>query len=522
MPAKSKLMSQVKQILRLHIQGQKFKAIARICGVSKNTVKKYILLSELNQISFDELLKMDDPVLEQFLTTGGKTQKDERYEHLLAQMDYFIKELKRPGVTRDLLWQEYLGQNHNGYAYSQFCYHLQQYEHFKELSMVQDHDPGDLLYVDFTGKKMSYVDKYTGDIIEVQVFASILGFSQYSFVKAVRSQKAEDFLRVLSDSLVFYQGVPKGIVPDNLKSAVIKTDRFEPELNRLLEDFANHYGTAIIPARSKKPKDKALVENWVKQIYTNIFAPLRNRTFFSLEEINQAISEQLAIFNHKQFQRKDISRLELFVTQEKLLLKPLPDKLFEIKKYREVTVQKNCYVELRENNNYYSAPFIFKGKKVKLIYTSTLVAIYFKGDQIACHPRSYIEHKYVTIKEHLPSHHRIWLDRCPDYYLDWAKKISPEVEKVVDGIIKSKPHPEQAYKSIEGLKSIMRITSEETLIKACHKAIELEQYNYSFIKRLTNSKLIELPGDEPLLDNKTLPVHKNIRGKDYYQLKINL
>ncbi len=270
MAGKPKRMSQIKQLIRLHQQGVGKKAIARQLGISKNTVKAYLQKIEEGKLDPSTLLIMEEPVLESRLFAGNPSYKEDRYDRFKDSLDYFTKELKKAGVTRRVLWEEYRQTCPEGYGYTQFCYHLNQHILAKTPSMVLDHKAGDKLFVDFAGKKLSYVDAETGELIECQVFVACLPYSDYSFAMAVRSQNIHDFLYALSCCLNELGGVPQTLVPDNLKSAVTKAGRYEPDINTMLEDFANHYGTTVTPARARKPRDKALVENQVKLIYSRV------------------------------------------------------------------------------------------------------------------------------------------------------------------------------------------------------------------------------------------------------------
>ena len=515
MAGKPKPMSQIKQIYRLHEQGQGKKAIARICGVSRTTVKKYLSSLKNSGMSVAEALQTEDPVLEQTLHQHECLEKgrDTRYAHLVSQADYYREELKRTGVNRWVLWNEYRQEHSGGYSYSQFCWHLQQFEKMREVSMRQQYEPGEKVFIDFTGKPLEWIDRETGEVHKAQVFVATLGYSKYSYVEAVRSQKAEDFLMALVRCFIFFGGVPAVVVPDNLKSAVTRSDPYEPDINRLLEDLANHFGIAVIPARNAKPKDKALVENMVKNAYSHIYAPLRNRQFYSPDELNQAVKEKLWQFNEKAFQGRDDSRKDLFEQHEKPALKSLPAQPFEIKKYRELTVQKNSHIHLAEDKHYYSVPYAYTGQKVKIIYTQSLVSIYCKGNRIAAHQRNLRKHGYTTVRQHLPSHHQRWLDRSPKYYLEWARKISPEAMEVTQKILSSKPHVEQAYKSCEGILGLARRHGKEMLTKACQRALELDCCNYGFINRSIQSGML----DQPQETLTSLPRHENVRGAAYYQ-----
>ncbi len=296
MAGKPKSMSQIKQLILLHAQGKGKKTIARTLSMSRNTVKIYLqklesLLSDsTTPASIETLVKLDDPVLEAKFHAGNPAYKKEtgRYDRFKEQLPYFLKELQRKGVTRHLLWQEYKEQYPDGYSYGQFCFHLQQQRIASKPSMVLFHKPADKLFIDFAGKKIYYTDRQTGEGVPCYMFVACLAYSDYGFAMAVPTQTIADFLYALSCCLIFLGGVPASLVPDNFKAAVIRTNRFEPTINRALDDFANYYGTTVIPTRAKKPKDKALVENQVNIFYTRVFARLRNQTFFDLDSLNKA------------------------------------------------------------------------------------------------------------------------------------------------------------------------------------------------------------------------------------------
>ena len=335
MAGKPKRMSQVKQILQLHSQGYGNKTIARNLGISKNTVKSYLGKYRSSKLSLGTLLKMEDHALEKVFYPGNPAYKDQRFEALKSKLDYFENELQKPGVTKQLLWEEYRIANPTGYSLSQFSFHLAQHLLTKNPSMVLRHEPGEKLFVDYAGKKLSYVDASTGEIIECQVFVACLPYSDYSFCMAVPSQRIDDFIYALTCCLKSLGGAPKVLVPDNLKSAVIRANRYEPTINQALEDFANHYNMAVVPARARKPKDKALVENQVKLIYNRVYARIRHQQFFSLIQLNKAIKEHTLKHNQTRMQKRDYCREEHFLSNEKALLQELPKDSFEIKYYKE-------------------------------------------------------------------------------------------------------------------------------------------------------------------------------------------
>ena len=513
MAGKPKPMSQIKQLLQLHQQGKAKKYIARSLGISKNTVKAYLEKVSMSKMDIPTLLELEDPVLEGRFHPGNPSYKDDRYEHFKDHIDYFIKELDRTGVTKQLLWEEYRRDYIQGYSHSQFCYHLKQQQIASNPSMVVPHKAGEKLYMDFAGKKLSYVDPATGEIIYCQVFVACLPYSDYSFVMAVKSQRIEDFLYVLSCCLNKLGGVPQVLVPDNLKSAIIKASPYEPNVNRALEDFANHYGTTVVPARSRRPKDKALVENQVKLTYNRVYAKLRNLQFFDLPSLNTAITEKVLDHNQTRMQQKDYCREERFLADEKHLLQPLPEQLFELKYYRELKVAKNNHIYLTQDKHYYSVPYAHIGSRVKVIYTRSIVSVFSKGKRIAVHVRNYKRGSYSTQKDHLCSSHQHYLDRSPEYYMQKAKVKSEELHCLFNLLFSQDRHPEQLYRSCDGFLSLSRKTNPVVFKKACLMAIEHQNYSYGFVLNIIKNKMTD---QEEIIQEQTLPSHKNIRGKDYY------
>ncbi|MBT7089682.1 MAG: IS21 family transposase [Candidatus Marinimicrobia bacterium] len=514
MAGKPKRMGQIKQLIRLHQQGLGKKTIARQLGMSKNTVKAYLQKIETGELAAESLLSLDEPVLEGKLFAGSPSYKQERYDSFKDELDYFSKELQRVGVTRRVLWDEYRQSHPGGYRYTQFCHHLSQYLINKNPSMVLQHKAGEKLFIDFAGKKLSYVNKETGEVIGCQVFVACLPHSDYSFVMAVHSQGIDDFIYALSCCLKEIGGVPQALVPDNLKAAIIKTNRYEPNVNRVLEDFANHYRTTVAPARVRKPKDKALVENQVKLIYSRVYAKLRNQQFFDIQSLNKAIVQKVKEHNQTRMQEKGYCRQEKFLSDEKHVLKPLPATNFEIKYYKELKVAQNNHIRLAGDKHYYSVPYAHIGSRAKVIYTRSMVRIYVKGEQVAVHRRSYAMGKYSTEKEHLCSQHQHYLNRSPGYYMNKAKAKSDALYHVVRQLFAQDKYPEQLYRTCDGLLSLQRKTDKAQFDKACSIAIEYNNYSYWFIQNILKNKMT---GDMGTVNEKPLPAHKNVRGAGCYK-----
>jgi transposase len=520
MAGEIKPMSQIKQLLQLHKKGESKKQIARCLGISKNTVKIYLLKLYHLKTDVDDLLVLDDPELEKKFHAGNPAYKDPRFEYIKDHLDNYRDELRQKGVTKRLLWEEYRQKCYGGYGYTQFCHHLNQQLLARKPSMVLTHQPGEKLFVDFAGKKLSYVNPQTGELIECPVFVACLPYSDYCFTIAVPSQSVEDFMFALVCCLSFLGGSPQILVPDNLKSAIIKANRYEPDINRALEDCCNHYGITILPARVASPKDKALVENQVKMIYTRVFARLRKRTFFSLHDLNQAVFELTRCHNQTRMQKKPFCREENFLANEKPLLKTLPVEPFELKFYAQYKVAKNNHIQLTRDLHYYSVPYQYIGEDAKVIYTQTLVRIYVRNTLVAVHKRDKTPGKYSTIKEHLCSHHQHYLDRSPFYYMDKAKKISDTLYELIKLLFEGGRPPEQNYRTCDGLFSLYRKTDPEIFNKACQEALLCQCYSYSFLRKVIDNLKHSSLTEEVL---PPLPDHPNIRGKEYYrQLNINL
>lgn len=516
MAAQKISMSRLKQILRLYHQGSSKKDIARSLRISKNTVKKYLLWSDERKESIEELLKIEDESLEHLIVKDRTPIVDPLYTALQSELPFIVKELRRKHVTRKLLWIEYRKRHALGYGYAQFCVYITRHLKSFKTTMVMNHDIGDKLYVDFAGSTWEVYEELLAAPNNKQIFVATLGYSQYAYVEAIDSQCTEDFVGAMGRCLEYLGGAPKAIVPDNLKAAVIKTDRYEPELNKVLEDFANHYGTTILPARSRKPQDKALVENMVKHVYNQIKGPLRDQKFYNIHDLNEAIITQLDKYNSQDFQRRPGSRASAF-EQEKEVLIELPDQKFEIKKYKRLKAQKNSHILLGEDNHFYSIPYAYIGKRVRVIYTNSIVSVYFNYIRIACHVRNRKDYFYSTKQEHLPSHYNDYKDRSPDYYRKWAASRSIPAQQVIDKILSARQHPEQAYRSCEGIKHLWRKAPKETFEQACIIACEYKCYQYTFIKALIENGMTTQELEEHTITKEVKQNHKNIRGKNYYQ-----
>jgi len=425
------------------------------------------------------------------------------------------KELKKTGVTKLLMWKEYNAQHPDGLKSSQFLEHFQRWNKRVSPVMHMTHKAGDKMFIDYAGKTLQYIDAHSGEVIDVQFFVAVLGASQYTYAQACMSQQKVDFITSVENALHFFGGVPQAIVPDNLKSAVTKSNRYEPTLNETFKDFAEHYQTTILPARSYKPKDKALVEGAVKILYRRIYSVLRNQTFYSLKEINQAVWKELENHNNTKLTGRNISRLQLFTEIEKSELSPLALNRYELKDVSMATVMQNGHVLLSHDKHYYSVPYQNIGKKVKIVYTENNVEIFHNYNRIASHPRNQRPYTYSTIKEHLASTHQFLTDWTPQRFIDWAYNIDNAVGEYIANILAVKQHPEQAYKSCSGILSLVKKIGKERLVNACKRAAEHKIYNYKIVTTIIEKGLDKIPLEEESTETQ-MPKHQNIRGDKYY------
>ncbi|UCH00052.1 MAG: IS21 family transposase [Deltaproteobacteria bacterium] len=508
-------MKKIRDIIRLkETSDLSERKIAKALNISRPVVSQYISDFRSCGLTYEQAKTISDSQLLD-LIQKRKVKRSIKYETLIGEFPRYIQELKKTGVTLMTLWNEYQQENPGGYSYSQFCYHFQVWRNASKLTMHIDHKVGDKMFVDYAGNKLSIVDRKTGEILPVEVFVAILGASQLTYVEASSSQRSEDWIKSNENAFLYFGGVTQAIVPDNLKSGVAHSDKYEPTINFMFEDFADHYQTAVLPARVGRPQDKALVENAVRVVYQRIYAPLRDRTFFSIEELNEAIWDLLEQHNNIPLQRLKISRRGLFEKIEKGALRALPKQRYAIKHCRELTVQFNYHIELREDRHYYSVPWQLRGKRVRVIYDERNVAIYYDNTRIVQHRRDYTPNGYTTLHTHMPPNHRSYAQWSPERFIRWARSIGDNVEKVIKIALKSRKHPEQAFKTCMGILNLVKEYEPDRLDKACEKALDFGFYSYKRIKNILDRGLEKDIFTEP--KDHHISSHENLRGSEYYK-----
>lgn len=508
----------IKQILKLKQSGNSNRKTAELLGINRNTINHYADLFKGSGLSYTELLELDEGSLYEFFPDKSTVDK-QRHKELSQYFESMDKSRLHPGFTLLYHWYEYQSRHDHPYQYTQFTEHYKrQHAHLKG-SMKLDHKAGEKLYIDFAGKPLQVVDKQTGEQIKVEVFVAILPSSQYTYVVACESQKREDLIHCMNKALGFYGGVPAAIVSDNLKSAVKRTCKYEPVINKTFKDFALHYGSIIYPTRTYSPQDKALVESAVNLVYQRIYYPLRNMIFFSLSDLNKEIARLLVQYNDYLFQQEKCSRRELFESIERQYLKPLPASTYEIRQYKRAKVQKLGYIFLSEDRHYYSVPYRFIGKQVEVQYTGSFVEILYNSKRIAAHSRDKTPRAYSTVKDHLASTHRAYTDWSLEYFQKLAKEHGEYVFSYVTGLIHQGDFMEANYKRAMGVIQLSRQYSSQRLNKACERASYGNHFSYNLVKNILSKGLDREQMQPGELDQETshIPEHDNIRGSSEFQ-----
>ena len=464
-------MTNYREILRLHSRGISQRSIAASCQCSRNTVAK--VLERARQLDLvwppssdtteDELGKRLFPV-----TLEQSTSRR------MPDLEVLHKEMARASVTLRLLWIEYCTQcrmaNEQPLMYSQFCLHYQKFAETKRATMHIPRKPGEQIEVDWAGQTAEIIDDETGEIIPAYVFVSVLPYSMYAYSEAFLSQNQECWIAAHVDMYRFFGGATRILIPDNLKTGVEKADRYYPTINRTYHEMAEHYDTAVVPARVRRPKDKPSVEGTVGNISTWILAAIRNHKFFSLEALNQAIQDKLYEFNHKPFQKKEGSRHSIFIEQEKPYLLPLPKAPYELATWKIATVQLNYHVAVEKMN--YSAPHEYIKRKVDVRVTRQVIEVFYNQHRLCSHPRLYGHPgQYSTTESHMPPDHQAFVQWNAERFIVWARKIGPCTEITVKAILSSHRIEQQGYKSCLALIKLADTHSITRLEAACRKAL---------------------------------------------------
>lgn len=512
MPAERLPMRKVREVLRQRYAcGASERVIAQSIGIGRTAVGEYIRRAAVIGITWPIPDELDDAALERklFAPAGYNPPRSKP----LPDFGAIHSELRRRGVTLALLWEEYRGHHPDGYGYSRFCDLYGEWRRGVTATMRQTHAAGEKLFVDFAGDTVPVFDGLTGEARDAKIFVAVLGASNYTYAEARSSEALPDWIGVHVNALTFLGGVPKVIVCDNLKAGVTTASRYEPGVNRTYLDLAAHYGTTIMPTRPKKPRDKAKVEAAVLIVERWILARLRDRRFFSLVELNAAIRTLVDELNGRLMRKLGASRREFFESIDRPVLMALPAEPYQYAEWRRARVAPDYHVEVQ--GHFYSVPSRLIRQVVEVRITQRTVEVFHRGVRVASHVRSPVKHRHTTIAEHMPSAHRRYAAWTPARLLAAAEKIGPSTIALCEAIMRTKPHPEQGFRSCLGILSLERSYGPIRVEAACRRGIGIGATSYRSIASILKTGLDKafLPEAEPAAD----PIrHGNIRGRGYF------
>ena len=512
-------MLQLRRILQLKLHGKSNREISFELGKSRDTVNGYVKQLSLIGKSFEDLLKLTDEELSSLAFNEPSCVKtDWRFADLQQRIPSLCDELKKPHATRMILWEEYRQSVAKGYGYTQFCEHLSRFLETRKAVMIFDHEPAASMMFDFAGDKIALTDYQTGEIIWCPVLVCVLPFSGFTYIEAMLSANQQRLLKALNNALCFIGGVPQSAKTDNMKQVVKKANRYEPAFEELAQQWSLFYETTMMAARVRKPRDKASVESHVNAVYNRIYAPLRNKVFHSLDQMNEALWEELDKFNNRNLQRCDYSRRDRFMLHEKVLLLPLPAGTFVPKNKVEAKVQRNYHITLGEDWHHYSVPYQYIGKTVQIIYDTDHVEIYLDTVRVACYRRNYTRNDHTTLPEHMPpsqNHYARVKGYNRDYFIEKATQVGESTANAIGKILEQKIFIEQTYNSCLGVLRLGEKYGSDRLEAACLRALTGYKVTYMGIKNILERNLDKVPTQTGLFI--TIPDHENIRGPESYQ-----
>lgn len=506
-------MRKIREVLRLKFElGMTERQIAKSIQVSRSTIADYMRRFAQSRIAWPLPGDLADTLLEARLFPPKPALPDA----LRPVPDWALihQELRKKGVTLFLLWQEHMAHQPDGFRYSWFCHHYRAWAGRLDAVMRQEHLAGEKCFVDYAGQTMPVTDRHTGEIKPAQIFVGVMGASNYTYCEATWSQSLPDWIGSHIRMLEHFGAAPFVLVPDNLKSGVARACRYEPDLNPGYLELAKHYGIAVVPARARKPRDKAKVEGGVLIVERWILACLRNRTFFSLAELNIAISELLTRLNQRPFKKLPGCRKELFRTLDVPAMRPLPDKPYTFAEWKKVRVNLDYHVEVAQR--LYSVPYALIGKQLDVRYTQQVIEIMHRGERIASHARLHGGgSRYATQSGHMPEKHRAMASFTPERIERWAASIGPHTAQLIAALMAQRRHPQQAFRAALGILRMGKLYGNARLEAACHRAFALNAISYQSIESILKKRLDEAP--LPADVQPALPlVHANLRGADYY------
>ena len=511
MPRPRLTMRKIHELLRLRFaHNLTHREIAESLKVAPSTVGEHLDRFRASGLPWPLPDDLSDEELENRLFPPSPSPDAARP---LPDWPWVHRELRRKRVTLNLLWQEYKSVHPDGFQYSWFCESYRKWAQLLDLPMRQDHKAGEKTFVDYAGQTVPIRDPQTGQTREAELFIAVLGASSYTFAEATWTQSLPDWIDSHVRAFEFFGGVTEIVVPDNLKSGVKCPHLYEPDINPTYQEWARHYGVAVIPARSRHPKDKAKAEAGVLLVERWILARLRNRTFFSLAELNRAIAELLVELNDKPFQKLPGSRRSQYEEVDRPVLSPLPSERYEYAEWKKARVHIDYHVEA--GGHYYSVPHTLVKQEVEVRMTLRIVEIFHRRRRVASHTRSLRRGRHTTIREHMPKAHREYAEWTPERLIRWAAQSGPATATLVKTILESRPHPQQGFRSCLGIMRLGKSYGPQRLEAACQRALTLGSCSYKSVESILRTKLDSRPLPEPVPKPPSIR-HGNVRGPDYY------
>lgn len=506
-------MRRIREILRQKwALGRSHREVAQSLGVSTGVVSAALARARAAGLAWVDVEGLTELELEQRLY--GSVQGGPKARPLPDWAEIHAERAKK-GVTLQLLHIEYLERHPDGYAYTQFCDYYRRWRGQQKRSMRQVHRAGEKLFIDYSGKKPEIVDPETGEVREVELFVAALGASNYTYAEATESQRSADFIASHVRAFAYFGGVAELLVPDQLKSGVTKACRYEPGLQRTYQEMAEHYGTAVMPARPRKPRDKAKVEVAVQVVQRWILAALRHETFFSLAELNARIRTLLDRLNDRPMRTYRASRRDLFERLDRPALRPLPQEPFVFAEWKLAKVNIDYHVEL--DGHYYSVPHALVGAQVELRFTAGTLEVYTRGQRVAAHLRSRHRGRHTTDPAHMPKLHQKHMAWTPSRLIHWGESVGEATGALVAAILADRPHPEQGYRSCLGILRLGKRYGDDRLEAACARAHGVRARSYRHVESILKNGLDRVrPGDTRRSPQPSLPLHENVRGSGYY------
>lgn len=524
MPSQPITMRKIREVLRLRFECKlSLDAIARALSLSKGVVAKYVKAVEQQDASWEALAGLDDRALSLALLSRTAPAATRASQFTPADYAWVHQELKRKGVTLQLLWEEYQAQcTGRAWGYTSFCVHYRAWLASLKRSMRQIHRAGEKLFVDYAGHTLPITDAQTGEIRQAQLFVAVLGASNYTFALATAGQTSTDWINAHVQALTYLGGVPAMIVPDNARALIADPDRYEPRTGRAYAEFAAHYGCAVLPARPAHPRDKAKVEVGVQIVERWILARLRNQRFFNLQEANRAIAALLVELNARPFKKLPGSRITAFEALDRPALKALPAQPFELAHWKKARVSIDYHIEVERH--YYSVPHQLVGRDVDVRITASTIECLYEGKRVASHINARREHamrthasRHTTLTEHMPKSHQAHREWTPGRLLAWGQSVGVSTHEVVRHLLESKPHPEMGYRACLGLMRLGRTFGRERLEAACARAVVVRAKTYKSVRNILQSGLDRVAASaEPAQAELRLSSHENVRGAKYY------